>query len=275
MQKQSSWHVLISVRNRSTVLAATALTMPSTLSIAAFALPFLQLASAHGYVAGVKVNQGAWIAGCNPNWYYYPSGAPKTPGWQALNQDNGFVAPDAYQTTDIACHKSATPGQTYISANPGDVLTVYWNTWPDTHKGPIINYLAKCNGECTSATPGGLSFTKISQGAYLSGSDPGTWVTDTLIAQNFTSDVTIPAGLAAGNYVLRHEIIALHSAANKDGAQSYPQCLNIKVGGSGTKALPAGEAATKFYTETDPGILFNLYTSFSSYSIPGPALWTG
>ncbi|KAI1123015.1 lytic polysaccharide monooxygenase [Nemania abortiva] len=249
--------------------------MPSFSTIAAFSLPLIQLASAHGYVSGIKVNQGAWIAGSNPNWYYQPAGtAPKTPGWQALNQDNGFVSPDAYTTSDIACHKSATPGQTYIQANAGDTLTLYWNTWPDTHKGPIINYLAKCSGECTAATPGGLSFTKISQSAYLSGSNPGTWVTDTMIAQNFTSDVKIPSSLAAGNYVLRHEIIALHSAGSANGAQSYPQCLNIKVGGSGSTALPAGEAATKFYTPTDPGILFNLYTTFSSYSIPGPSVWT-
>ncbi|KAJ8128095.1 hypothetical protein O1611_g5539 [Lasiodiplodia mahajangana] len=248
--------------------------MPSFSTIAAFTLPLVRLASAHGYVSGIKVNQGAWVDGCNPNWYYQPSGtAPKTPGWQALNQDNGFVAPDAFTTSDIACHKSATPGQTYIEANAGDTLTLYWNTWPDSHKGPIINYLAKCSGECTAATPGGLSFTKISESAYLSGSDPGTWVTDTMIAQNFTSDVEIPSGLAPGNYVLRHEIIALHSAGNANGAQAYPQCLNIKVGGSGSTALPAGEAATSFYTPTDPGILFNLYSTFSSYPIPGPDVW--
>ncbi|KAI1190204.1 lytic polysaccharide monooxygenase [Nemania serpens] len=250
--------------------------MPSFSAIVALALPFVQLASAHGYVAGVKVNGGVWVSGTNPNWYYQPTGtAPVTPGWRALNQDNGFVSPNAYTTSDIACHKSATPGGTYVSANSGDTLTLYWNTWPDTHRGPIINYLAKCSGECTSAAPGSLSFTKISQGAYISGSNPGTWVTDTMVAKNFTSDVKIPAGLAPGNYVLRHEIIALHAAGSPNGAQSYPQCLNLKIGGSGSKALPAGVPATKFYTPTDPGILFNLYTTFNSYPIPGPAVWSG
>lgn len=80
--------------------------MHSTLSIAAFAAPLLQLASAHGHVAGVKVNGGAWVQGCDPNWYYQPSGsAPNTPGWKALNQDNGFVSPDAFKSSDIACRK--------------------------------------------------------------------------------------------------------------------------------------------------------------------------
>lgn len=121
--------------------------MPSLATIAAFSLLLARLASAHGYVAGITVNGGSWIDGANPNWYYQPEGtAPETPGWKALNQDNGFVAPDAYTTSDIACHKSATPAQTYIEANAGDTLTLYWNTWPDSHKGPIINYLSKCSG---------------------------------------------------------------------------------------------------------------------------------
>ncbi|KAI0525615.1 glycoside hydrolase [Xylaria bambusicola] len=249
--------------------------MPSLATVAAFSLPLVQLASAHGHVAGITVNGGTWIQGTDPNWYYQPEGsAPTTPGWRALNQDNGFVAPDAYTSSDIACHKSATPGQTYIEANSGDTLTLYWNTWPDSHKGPIINYLAQCSGECTSATAGSLSFTKISEAAYLSGSNPGDWVTDTMIAQNFTSDVEIPAGLAPGNYVLRHEIIALHSAGNQNGAQNYPQCINIKVGGSGSNTLPTGTAATSLYTPMDPGILFSLYGSFDSYPIPGPEVAT-
>ncbi|KAK8074428.1 hypothetical protein PG997_009091 [Apiospora hydei] len=247
--------------------------MHSTLSIAAFAAPLLQLASAHGHVAGVKVNGGAWVQGCDPNWYYQPSGtAPNTPGWKALNQDNGFVSPDAFKSSDIACHKSAKAGETYINANAGDTLTMYWNTWPDSHKGPVINYLAPCSGECTSASPGSLSFTKISQAALISGSNPGTWVTDTLISKNFTSDVQIPASLRPGNYVLRHEIIALHAAGSPNGAQAYPQCLNIKVGSGGSSGLSGGVPATSLYTASDPGILFSLYGSFSSYPIPGPAV---
>ncbi|KAI0397088.1 lytic polysaccharide monooxygenase [Xylariaceae sp. FL0594] len=247
--------------------------MPSVLSVAAFALPLLGVASAHGYVSGIKVNGGAVIDGANPNWYYQPAGtAPQTPGWQAMNQDNGFVSPDSFGTADIACHKSAKPGQKYVNANAGDTLTLIWNTWPDTHKGPVINYLAKCNGECTSASAGSLSFTKISQQGYLSGSNPGLWATDTLIAQNNSADVKIPAGLAPGNYVLRHEIIALHAAGSPNGAQAYPQCINIKIGSGGSKSLPAGEPASQFYTAKDPGILFNLYSSFSSYPIPGPAV---
>lgn len=48
-----------------------------------------------------------------------------------------------------------------------------------------------------------------------------------LIKNNFSWDLTIP-NLAPGNYVVRHEIIALHAAGQANGAQSYPQCINRK-----------------------------------------------
>jgi|TARA_R110002003_G_scaffold109_11_gene9204 hypothetical protein len=69
-------------------------------------------------------------------------------------------------------------------------------------------------------TPGALKWSKISQDAIVS---QGTWVTDTLIKNNFVSSVKLPAKLAPGNYVLRHEIIALHGGQNDNGAQLYPQ----------------------------------------------------
>jgi len=39
----------------------------------------------------------------------------------------------------------------------------------------------------------------------------------------FSWNVKIPSSLAPGSYVLRHEIIGLHSAGSSNGAQNYPQ----------------------------------------------------
>lgn len=64
-----------------------------------------------------------------------------------MNQDNGFVEPANFGTSDIACHKSAKTTTRSVSANAGDTLTVYWNTWPESHKGPINNYLAPVSSE--------------------------------------------------------------------------------------------------------------------------------
>lgn len=96
-----------------------------------------------------------------------------------------------------------------------------------------------------------------------------------MINNNNSWVVTIPPTLAKGNYVLRHELIALHSAGSANGAQNYVQCINLAVSGTGT-AKPAGVPATSFYTVNDPGIVFNIYTTpVAPYTIPGPALWSG
>ncbi|KAF2268069.1 glycoside hydrolase [Lojkania enalia] len=235
-------------------------------------LPF---ALAHGHVRGITVD-GDWTPGADPVWYYYSAGQrPITAGWDALNQDNGFVSPDSFGTANIACHKSATPGKLYVNADAGDTVTFYWNTWPDSHKGPIINYIAPCNGDCTTQSSANLRWTKISQGALITPGGTGTWVTDELIRNNFTSTMTIPRNLKAGNYVIRHEIIALHGGQNDNGAQNYPQCINFKIGGSGSVAPPAGVAGTALYKRNEPGIIFNLYTNPTSYTYPGPTVWTG
>lgn len=118
--------------------------MHTSTVLLALGASFLDIASAHGFINGIRVNGGTWIPGADPVWYYYPTGtSPATVGWNSLNQDLGFVSPSAYQTSDISCHKSATVGQLYISANAGDTLSLTWNTWPsDSHKGPIIDYIS-------------------------------------------------------------------------------------------------------------------------------------
>jgi cellulase len=73
-------------------------------------------------------------------------------------------------------------------------------------------------------------------------------------------------------YVLRHELIALHGAQNGD-AQFYPQCINLEVTGSGSSIPLGGTIGTKLYAPKDPGVVFNLYTKFTTYPLPGPKLW--
>lgn len=206
----------------------------------------LDTASAHGFVKGVNV-KGTFTNGSDPVWYYSSKDSrPQTAGWDALNQDIGFVEPASAGTADVNCHKSATAGRLYANVNAGDTIEFEWFTWPDSHKGPIINYIAPCNGraptwtstactftnhffttgDCTTLTPSALRWSKISQSAIVS---PGTWVTDTLIENNFKVSTVLPAKLAPGNYVIRHEIIALHGGQNVNGAQLYPQCKNLHL----------------------------------------------
>ena len=141
------------------------------------------------------------------------------------------------------------------------------------HRGPVINYLAPCNGACSDVDKSTLQFTKIQADGLIDGStSPGTWASDDLIANNNTGSVKIPESIAPGNYTLRHEIIALHSAGSEGGAQSYPFCVNVEVTGSGTNDLAKGTVGTALYTPTDPGIKIDIYNGLDGYEMPGPPL---
>lgn len=218
--------------------------------------------NAHGHVRLV-IADGVEYPGAVPG-----NTSPDSVGWSAQNLDNGFVEPNAASTSDIACHKSAVAASNFATVAAGGSVTLQWDTWPESHKGPVLDYIAPFN---TNA--GSLSFAKIAESGLISGSNPGTWAADELVANGNSWTVQIPSSIAPGQYVLRHEILALHSAGNANGAQFYPQCVNIEVTGGGS-TVPSGSPATSFYSASDPGVLFNLYESFDSYPIPGPALFS-
>lgn len=89
-----------------------------------------------------------------------------------------------------------------------------------------------------------------------------------------TYDYEIPSCLAAGSYVVRHEVLALHGAHSPGGAQFYPSCHQIKVTGSGTSTGPSSKVAFPgAYKATDPGILYDMYKA-QTYTIPGPDVFT-
>lgn len=230
--------------------------------------------AAHGYVSGI-VADGVYYGGFLPDTYNYMSTIPASVGWTEKATDNGYVAPDAYASGDIICHKNATNAQAYGSVAAGGTVEFQWNTWPDSHHGPVLTYIADCGGDCTTVDKTTLMWTKIDAvGLVDDTTAPGTWASDELISGNLSWTSNIPSDLAAGKYVLRHEIIALHGAESSDGAQNYPFCVNVEVTGSGTTSLPAGTAGESLYTETEAGILVNIYTAPITYTIPGPALWS-
>ena len=246
----------------------------SFFKIAGLVATIAATAAAHGHVSSVVVG-GATLSGYEPN-YQYKTPAPVVAGWSdPLAQDNGFVEPNSYTNPDIICHKGATPGQATIPVNAGEDVTFLWTVpWPDSHHGPIITYLAKCPGDCATVDKTTLEFVKVDAVGLVTPGQTGKWASDTLIAQNSSWTFTIPESIAPGQYVARHEIIALHSAGQANGAQNYPQCINLEVSGSGTEN-PTGTLGTELYKADDPSIVFNIYTQIDSYAIPGPTLWAG
>jgi lytic cellulose monooxygenase (C1-hydroxylating) len=257
-------------------------------------------AEAHSHVAYVTVN-GLEYPGFIPR--LGANNSAQTVGWAETALDDGFVPPSNYTSPDIICHRNGSPPRAHIPVSPGDKIHMQWNGWPASHQGPILSYLAPCDSNntksddgCASVDKTKLEFTKIDDSAPVflndSGGPPGFWSTNTLIANNNSWLIGLPTTLSPGAYVLRHELIALHYANRTDGAQNYPQCVNLWVApprvASGTKqqraaaVRPADEArlngrekgylATDMYHADDPGIKIDIYEPMTRYKIPGPTL---
>lgn len=185
--------------------------------------------------------------------------------------------PPKYTDPDIICHVGATPAPLSADVKAGDTIEIHWTSdWPGSHDGPLMSFLAACPGnDCTKVDKTALKFFKISEEGLLDGtSQPKKWATGAMIKNNFTANTKIPASIVGGQYVMRHEAIALHEANRDGGAQNYPFCINLNIASTGTVA-PPGIEATKFYTPTDKGIKVDIYNKLDKYEFPGPALFTG
>lgn len=90
----------------------------------------------------------------------------------------------------------------------------------------------------------------------------------------FPVDVKIPSDIAPGDYLLRAEVIALHTASSLNSAQFYASCYQITVAGSGS-ATPSGVLFPGAYKNTDPGVLVDIHQKMSTYVNPGPSVYSG
>ncbi|TQN75386.1 Endoglucanase-7, partial [Colletotrichum shisoi] len=246
--------------------------MSSIKSTIALVGAFAAGALAHGKVDGYLFD-GTFYPGYSLDSYYLKLNGGTPPviaAWSAENLDNGFVDGTGYATPDINCHKNAAPGGSYAKIPAGGSVEFQWSVWPESHFGPVFTYAAKVDGDFASVDKTTLKWVKIDE----AGIDIATqeWAATKLVKNNNTWTSTIPSDLAPGNYVLRHEIIAMHGAGSLNGAQNYPQCVNVEISGSGT-ANPEGTLGTELYKATDAGIQFNPYGPITNYVIPGPALY--
>ncbi|KAJ1744037.1 hypothetical protein LPJ78_001314 [Coemansia sp. RSA 989] len=196
-------------------------------------------------------------------------------------QNRNFPVKDVL-STDITCGVggvSKTASET-CPVEAGSTITVEWHHNDDspsddiidgTHLGPCMVYMAplESNGA-------GDVWFKIFEDGYDAASN--TWCVDKIRSNGGKLDVPLPADIKSGDYLLRTEIIALHEsdtdyAVNPArGSQFYVNCaqLSVKDGGD---AVPEGYSIPGIYKSDSPGIIFNLYSSYTSYPIPGPPVY--
>jgi len=175
---------------------------------------------------------------------------------------------------------SATESAT---AEPGDSVSATWGQW--THsQGPILVWMFKCAGAFSACDGSGAGWFKIDEAGFhgdgvkvfLDTETPSGWDIAKLVGGNKSWNSTFPIGLAPGNYLLRHELIALHQA---NAPQFYAECAQVVIGGSGTAEPGASyKAAIPGYcSNNDPNIKvpINDHSLPQTYTIPGPPVFKG
>ena len=138
-------------------------------------------------------------------------------------------------------------------------------------------YMSKVSDASTA--DGSTGWFKIFQDGWAktasgASGDDDKWGTKDLNTCCGKMNVKIPSDLAAGDYLLRAEVIALHSAGSAGGAQFYMSCYQLSVTGSGS-ASPATVSFPGAYSASDPGIQVNIHAALSTYVVPGPAVYSG
>ncbi|KAF9468482.1 glycosyl hydrolase family 61-domain-containing protein [Collybia nuda] len=190
-------------------------------------------------------------------------------------------------SNDIICNGGINPyhqpmSTSVINVPAGAQVTAEWHHTLDganpsdssdpidpSHHGPVLAYLAKIPS-ATQSSVTGLKWFKI----YHDGLDSsGKWGVDKLVANKGKMSFTIPNCITAGQYLLRVELIALHSASSYPGAQFYMECAQLSITGGGNTS-PATVSFPGAYSGSDPGIKINIYQTLTSYPIPGPSVFS-
>lgn len=135
------------------------------------------------------------------------------------------------------------------------------------HYGPVLIYMAKVS-DAKTATSG--SFFKVAEDGYTG--TTASWGTEILNANCGKRSFTVPKSLAAGDYLVRAEAIALHAGAGSP--QPYVSCFQVKVTGGGS-ATPSGVSFPGAYKISDPLFSKAIYDSSFKYVSPGPAVYSG
>ena len=208
-----------------------------------------------------------------------------------LNVD-GTAAVMSTSERAVACNYQPTIPGDMAEARAGSNISFHWTQWLPSHRGPITTYMAPYEGNISTVDVNKLKFFKIDEAALYPGIEFGemsttipwsvkpNWATDKMIAAQGVWDVTVPWDIKPGNYIVRHELLALHFATTHSnykafgtvGPQFYPSCYNVRVTGNGT-ATPEGVTFPGAYKPTDPGVVFDIYLNKTEYPIPGPPVY--
>ncbi|KAI0291054.1 glycosyl hydrolase family 61-domain-containing protein [Multifurca ochricompacta] len=226
-------------------------------------LILLPSVAGHGFVTKVNID-GTTYTGNVPN--AQPTDSP-------IRQIDDIGPVKGASNPYLNCGQAAQLATMVVPANPGSVMEFYWGNpgqenWPH-NTGPFMTYMAVCDtSTCDKFNGSTAKWFKIDQIGKKS--DMTTWYQQDVMNGKPIS-VTLPNDVAPGDYLVRHEIIALHLAMTPGGAEFYPSCTQIRVGGSQSGTPNQTVSFPGAYSDSDPGILVpDVYSPGSTYDFPGP-----
>ena len=189
----------------------------------------------------------------------------------------GLRAPDQPNPTydvnspDLTCGKVALTNNEVIAMAGGDRIGAWWGhviggeQWPNdadhpiarSHHGPVTAWLAKVDDAATAQVSSALKFFKIAEDNLDLATN--TWGVDNMVANGGWAYFDLPTCIAPGDYLLRVELLALHSAYDSMGAQFYVSCANVRVSGDGTFTPSETYSIPGAYQQNDPAIKTNIW----------------
>lgn len=241
----------------------------------ASALALATAVSAHGYVNTANIG-GKDYTFYQP--YQDPYINPRPERVSRPIQGNGPV--ENVAISDVQCGGYAaggaagsSPAALHAEAAAGSDVKLWWTLWPESHVGPSVTYMAQCpDSGCNNWMPESSAVWFKVQEQGRDGTS-NTWGATPLMKSGGSVTYTIPKCIPSGYYLVRHELIALHSAYAYPGAQFYPGCHQLKVTGGGSTKPSGLVSFPGAYKSTDPGITYDAYKA-QTYTIPGPKKFT-
>ncbi|KAF9269756.1 hypothetical protein L218DRAFT_850422 [Marasmius fiardii PR-910] len=220
-------------------------------------------ASAHGFLAQVHIG----------GHQYEGNSVGNPPKNSPIKQLTDVGPNKGANNPNITCGHGAKPAALVVDAMPGDKMSFDWRDGDgNKNASPLLTYMASCgNRACNDFDPMNANWFKIQETGLLSNH---TWKQADL-KNGDTIHASIPSNLAPGNYLVRSEILSLHNANVRGGAEFYVDCVQIRVGGN-KNGKPSDKDLVKFpggYSDDDPGIYVpKIFDGISNYVIPGPKI---
>ena len=189
-----------------------------------------------------------------------------------------------YQADKLLGVNGETGVSRVASVHAGDSIVFEWRDWPDasqpgsidpSHKGPCAVYMKKVDNSAASDNAAGDGWFKVMEEGY--DSSTGKWCTEKLIPDDGHLAATIPKDLAAGYYLVRPELLALHQADKTPAdPQFYVGCAQIFLSSSGS-AVPHNTVSIPGYVSmSTPAMTFNIWAQPMKLPFPdfGPPVYT-